>query len=96
MRWSQVRGTAAAKPRASGRGEADWRTGVPLSRAVSMVAAEPAAAVLEALSLGCSKVAGMLRKVQRLDGQMMTKARPMTELTGMAPPPGSPMWPRES
>jgi hypothetical protein len=27
---------------------------------------------------------------------MITKARPMTPLTGMAPPPGSPMCPRES
>jgi hypothetical protein len=57
-----VSGTAPAKPRASGTGEVDWRTGVPLSMAVSRVVTEPPAAALEALSLGCSKVAGMLRK----------------------------------
>ena len=56
----------------------------------------PAAAGLEALSCGCSKVAGMFRKLHWLGGQMITKARPRTPLTGIVPPPGSPMWPRES
>ena len=32
----------------------------------------------------------------RLGGQMMTKARPITALSGIVPPPGSPWWSRES
>jgi len=53
-------------------------------------------ATAEALSAGCSKVAGMLRKAIRLGGQMTTKARPSTPVCGIVPPPGSPWWPRES
>jgi hypothetical protein len=44
-----------------------------------------------ALSLGCSKVAGIGRNRHRLIGQMMTKARPITAFSGTVPPPG---WPR--
>ena len=32
----------------------------------------------------------------RLTGQIMMKARPTTALSGIVPPPGSPMWSRES
>jgi len=43
-------------------------------------------------SLGCSKVAGIGRIRQRLIGQMMTKARPITAFSGIVPPPGWPRW----
>ena len=53
-------------------------------------------AACEPFSAGCSKVAGMGRIRQWLGGQMMMKARPITALSGTVPPPGSPMWSRES
>src|SRR5690606_16642900 len=54
------------------------------------------AAPVSAWSAGCANVSGMGIVVARENGQTMTKARPMTWLSGMAPPPGSPVWERES
>lgn len=56
--------------------------------------APPAAAA--AFRAGWVKVSGMGSVVTREKGQTMTNARPTTWSMGMVPPPGSPMWARES
>ena len=82
---------AAAKPSDSGRAGPAGS-----SRAESRTSAAALPAPLDALSCGCSKVAGMGRIRHRLGGQMMTKARPITAFSGTVPPPGSPRWSLES
>ena len=47
-------------------------------------------------SRGSSNAPGLLMNDQSLTGQMTTKTFPTTSLAGMKPPPGSPMWARES
>ena len=72
-----------------GSRRADSRAAWPAPDAAE-TEARPDAAEPEAPSWGCSKVAGMGRNRHLLGGQMMMKARPITALSGMVPPPGSP------
>src|ERR1700761_3560124 len=97
-RWSQVRGIAPAKPRERGTaGPDDWsRAEVTSAAATVSWVVDDAGGAADALRAGCWNVAGMGRIRQRLTGQMMTKARPTTALSGTVPPPGSPRWSRES
>jgi hypothetical protein len=87
-----VRGTAPRVPSASGSGD---QAGWTRTELASSAAGEPPAAAAEpagvAVSFGWLKVAGIFRKPQWLGGQMITKARPITALSGIAPPPGSPV-----
>ncbi len=48
------------------------------------------------LSAGLLNVAGRGKNVHRWMGHTVTKTLPTTSSTGMKPPPGSPMWARES
>lgn len=45
---------------------------------------------------GCSNVRGADSSFMWEGGQTTANARPMTSLTGIVPPPGSPRWARES
>jgi hypothetical protein len=94
-----VTGTAAAKPRVSGRAGLDGsrradRRPAGIAAAPFVPVSGPAAAV--AFSFDCSKVAGIGRNRHRSSGQMTTNARPTTALSGIVPPPGSPRWSRAS
>jgi len=73
-----------------GSSRADSTEAVLASAVLASAVLASAGAALDAFSCGSSKVAGIGRIRHRLGGQMMTKARPITALSGIVPPPGSP------
>ena len=87
---------APANPSASGMAGPVGSTRAGSGPVASAWANGGAADAWEPFSAGVVNVAGMDKICHRLGGQMMTKARPITALSGTVPPPGSPMWSRES
>ena len=85
---------APANPSASGMAGPAGSTRA--GSAVASAWANGGAAAHGSRSAPAVNVAGMGKIRHRLGGQMMTKARPITALSGTVPPPGSPMCSRES